>query len=230
MQFLAPRMSNSQDLAYSFIKNKILEFSFEPGRKLRAQDIAAHLDLSRTPVREALSRLEQEGLVVRDSGWGYLVKGMSLAEVASLFRVRELLEVEAAREALARLDDATIGVLTRILAVSERNLRAGRVPEFQKVNREFHATLARSTGNPFLENMLSAISDRIRILGSMVLQNRAVRGEEMLAENRAILAALEARDASAVEEAVRSHVKRAGEHVMRCLQDDPERLFCRAVA
>ncbi len=211
---------SSQDAAYSLIKDRILKFSLRPNERIRALDIAEELGISRTPVREALSRLEQEGLVVRDSGWGYLVKAMTLAEVVSLFRVREILEVEAAREALGRRNTESSNSLSRLLVASERHWSARKIPEFQKASRGFHAELARLSGNVFIEHMLSTISDRIRILAAMVLQRHAARGAQMIEENRAILAALEAGDAAKLEASIRLHVRRAGEHVLQCLQGD----------
>lgn len=227
----ATRMqTSSQDTAYSLVKERILNLSLRPGERVRAHEIAAELGMSRTPVREALSRLEQEGLMVRDSGWGYLVNSMTFSEVVSLFRVREILEAEAAKEALAKSNDDSIKKLSRRLDLSERNLRAGRLSEFQKANRSFHAALEQESGNVFLESMLSNISDRIRILGAMVLERHAVRGEQILEENRAILAALDKGDAEKLEEAVRTHVRRAGEHVLRCLQGDFQCFSQKAVA
>ena len=213
---------NSQDTAYSLIKERILDISLRPGERVRAHEVAAELGISRTPVREALSRLEQEGLVVRDSGWGYLVTAMTFSEVTSLFRVREILEIEAAKEAFSRRTPDLLKELSKFLDISERHLRLRKLSDFQKANREFHATLERAAQNVFLASMLSNISDRIRILGALVLARHAVRGEEILKENRVILTALKNGDVVKLEEAVRTHVRRAGEHVLQCLQGD----FC----
>lgn len=221
---------NSQTNAYALIKERILDLSLQPGERVRAHDVAAELGTSRTPVREALSRLEQEGLVIRDSGWGYLVSTMTFSEVISLFKVREVLEVEAALEAIEHRTPDLISKLSRLLDNSERNLRSRRLSDFQKANREFHATLERSAHNVFLEGMLSNISDRIRILGAMVLARHGVRGEEIIEENRTILAAFKDGDAKKLETAVRMHVQSAGAHVLRCLQGDFYCLPVKAVA
>lgn len=222
--------SNSQDDAYTLIKGRILSYSLRPGERVKAHEVAAELGTSRTPVREALGRLEQEGLVARDSGWGYLVKGMTFVEVVSLFKVREVLEVEAAKEALINCDGKVVQILSRLLRASERHLRANKISEFQKANRSFHAELEQLSANVYLVNMLSTISDRIRILGAMVLRQHSVRGEQILKENRAILAAIEKGDVQELEAAVRLHVQRAGEHVLRCLQGDLSLFAHNAVA
>src|SRR3972149_3590005 len=93
---------NSQEKAYRFIREGIFGSEFKPDERLRAQELALRLGLSRTPVREALGRLEQEGLVRRDGGWGYVVRTMSLKEAEDVYKVRRVLELEAALEAMPK--------------------------------------------------------------------------------------------------------------------------------
>ena len=205
--------SSSQSRAYQHIKERIVSFEFKPGQRLKAQELAAELRLSRTPVREALGRLEQEGLVAKDSGWGYAVRAMTLAEVMDLYRVREVLEVEAALEAVSRLDDALLDLLAKTLAEAQRQAIRGRVGPFLSVTRRFHGTVALAADNGILQQMLSMISDRIQILGAMVLRENPQRADEILEENAAILRALRQREVRGIEAAVRAHVRRAKETV-----------------
>ena len=76
--------------AYDCIKESIINMAVSPGQKLHAQELAARLNVSRTPIREALGRLEQEGLVRRDSGWGYVVRPMNLKEISTCSRCARL--------------------------------------------------------------------------------------------------------------------------------------------
>ena len=211
--------ASSQFKAYQFIKERIVSFELRPGQRLKAQELAAELRLSRTPVREALGRLEQEGLVAKDSGWGYVVRAMTLGEVMDMYRVREVLEVEAALEAASKMDDALLDVLGKILAEARRLAARGRTGPFLTVTRKFHGTLADATDNGILRQMLSMISDRIQILGAMVLRENPRRAEEILEENTAILRALQERDPHGTEVAVRSHIRRAKETVMQFIVD-----------
>ena len=80
---------NSLAHAYDRIKESIVNMEVSPGQKLHAQELAVRLHVSRTPVREALGRLEQEGLVRRDTGWGYTVRSMNLKEILDLFALRD---------------------------------------------------------------------------------------------------------------------------------------------
>ena len=90
---------NAQQTAYEYIKEEILALRLAPNARLNAIELASRLELSRTPVREALSRLEQDGLADRDVGGGFRVHALSLKEIVDTYKAREALEVEAALEA-----------------------------------------------------------------------------------------------------------------------------------
>lgn len=203
----APSFGNSQDRAYEFIKSRILLLEYPAHSRLKALDIAQELNLSRTPVREALGRLEQEGLVNRDDGWGYVVRGVSIMDASDVYKVREALEVEAALEAIDQIDDKAVSELDQILRRSEAALEQGKLHHFRTNNKNFHARIAQVTGNRCLQQMLKTIEDRVFLLGGMVLEKRVERTTTIVKENRAILKALAARDAKAAEKAVRAHVQ-----------------------
>jgi DNA-binding GntR family transcriptional regulator len=206
--------SNSVEKAYAFIKEGILTLQFKQRDRLGTQELAERLRISRTPIREALARLEQEGLVLRDAGWGYVVKGFSATEVLNLYRVREVLEVEAIHEAIQRLDQPLVELLSSLMEKAEAQLRGGRFSDFQSVNRQFHALVAQTTGNALLQQMLRTISDRIRILGALVLAQHVDRAYQIHEENKRILEALKTRDATAAELAVREHIRQARDNVL----------------
>lgn len=211
--------ANAQAKAYEAIKQQILRGDLPPNSRLKALDIAETLGISRTPVREALGRLEQEGLVASESGWGYIVRAMNFAEVMDLYKVREVLEVESALEAIPRIDDAVLHTLEKILADAEAFAKRGRPIDLLAATRKFHATVAAATGNRILQQMLSMISDRIQILGAMVLRQDQRRPGEIIKENAAILMALRQKDPVEAEGAVRAHVRRARETVGRFFMD-----------
>src|SRR3974390_405079 len=106
---------SSQQRAYDFLKGEISSFRYRPHHRLKALDIADELGVSRTPVKEALSRLEQEGLVRRELGSGYVVEAITARQILGLYQVREALEVEAAREALPHIGAPLFAKLARSL-------------------------------------------------------------------------------------------------------------------
>jgi len=203
--------STSQARAYRFLKEAILDLEFKLNAPLRAQSLAETLKLSRTPVREALGRLEQEGLVVRDRGWGYIVKPVTLKEALDVYKVRESLEVEAVREIMPNVNSKILLELKNHLKRAGEKAKLGRLNEYRKHTREFYKAIANATSNDWLCFMISLIDDRIRLLGAIMANRHLERPQESLVENRAVLAAIEAGDADAAEIAVRKHIGSAKE-------------------
>src|SRR5215510_5675518 len=117
---------SSQERAYRYVKDAILNLEFQVNTPLRAQAIAEAVSVSRTRVREALSRLEQEGMVVRAGGWGYVVKPISLKEAMDLYKVREALEVEAVQEAIPNLDETRLARMRASLKRAEDEIKRQR--------------------------------------------------------------------------------------------------------
>ncbi len=210
----APTGRDGQDRVFHHVRDRILDGRFPAGYPLRAQELAEATGLSRTPVREALSRLVQEGLVVRSGGWGFTVRTLELRDVLDLFRVREPLEVESARAAAARLDAETIAQLDDLLERSAHLLAAGEEVESILAARRFHLAISEASGNRLLLQMLQSINDRIHLVGLSVVRAVPGRAREVLTENRRILAALIDRDEAGLEAAVRHHIRRAQELFM----------------
>lgn len=200
---------DGQDRAYQFIRERILDGQYAPGQSLRAQDIAEATTLSRTPVREALGRLVQDGLVIRNDGWGFMVRTPSFQDVLDLFNVRAALEVEAARAAVARLDAAAVRDLSARLDASAAAHARGDDVGSIRLARAFHVAITELSGNRLLLEMLKGINDRIHMVGIALIKGMPGRAAEVLEENRRILSALVRKDAAALEVAVRGHIERS---------------------
>jgi DNA-binding GntR family transcriptional regulator len=194
-------------VAYAHLKKGIINLDFSSGEWLKGQEVAQHLSLSRTPVREALARLEQEGLVQRASGWGYVVRGISVKEVADLFKIRESLELLVALECMAVADGAALKDLERTLDEASACLKAGEAMRVRELNREFQFKLARATGNTLLQQLLLTLHDRIWWVGSLHYRVRPERVAESLKENRRIFAAIRKGKAVDVRKAVLAHIR-----------------------
>lgn len=206
-----------QSSAYAFLKEAVISLRFRPGQRLRSAEIADLVKASRTPVREALSRLEQEGLVRRDEGWGYVVSEISVRSVLELWSVRESLEVQAASEALHNMRPGDLEELASLNARAEVLYEERRFIEFLDQNRSFHIAIARMSGNGLLQQMLGMIHDRVRMVGNLIVRLHEPRAQELLVENRKIMAALRTGDADAVVKAIRAHLQLGRDHVSRLL-------------
>lgn len=201
------RPGNAQDVAYSYVKEQIINLRYRPGQWLKAQDIARQLSISRTPVREALGRLDQEGLVRRDSGWGYVVRALTQKEIADLFKIRETVEMLAALECMASMDRGTADELARTLHEATAHLKAGDERRCRESNRRFQLQMAFATKNSLLQQLLLTVNDRIWWAGSLLYEAYPQRVADSLRENKKILVAMRSKRADRVRRAVIAHLR-----------------------
>jgi DNA-binding GntR family transcriptional regulator len=219
------KLQNSQERAYGYVRDRILDCEYVPGQRLKALEIARLLGLSRTPVKEALSRLEQEGLVQRSGGYGYIVQVVRVAEILHLYRVREVLEVEAALEVMGRITPALLKELGQILDRSKLHLGLAQLDLFLRTNREFYSTIFAATGNSVLCQVLGSLNARIWSVGSMVVKKFPPRADQILLENRRVLKALRAQDQKELVLAVRTHIRAAGDAVQAFVKQEDRHVY-----
>lgn len=200
---------------YDYVRQGIVRGQFRAGQRLRALELAEVLGVSRTPVREALGRLHQEGFVDQDEAGGFSVHVMTAADIADVFGVRAVLEQEAARLAMQRVDERWLGELADLLSQSERELEAGDAVASISVARSFHLAIAKRTGNALLLKILEGISDRIQMVGIALIDRLPARGAEVTLENRAIFEALRKADAAALQRAVQEHIGRSRDLIFK---------------
>ncbi|MES2124699.1 MAG: GntR family transcriptional regulator [Gemmatimonadota bacterium] len=213
---MLPR-STLTDAALAALRERILAGEWVAGARLRQEALAADLGVSRIPLREALRRLEAEGLVTIEPHRGAVVAPLPTAEVAELFELRALIESDLARRAVPRLTAADDSALRTAAAEFERAVSAGDVPAWGDANRRFHFALYRPANRPqTLETLtrLHALSDRFLRLQLTLTRgtSRAVR------EHRAIAAAARARDTTRTDALLRDHILGAGDTLAAALK------------
>jgi DNA-binding GntR family transcriptional regulator len=194
------------EAAYRFIRAAIQGGRLKPGERLREIELAEQAGLSRTPIREALSRLETEGLVAHDATRGVVVAELDYSMMTELYYMREVLEGTAARLVAQHASEVEISVLDDLCQQYEAAL--GDEVALRASNRHFHETLYRCSHNRYLLNMVTVLHDALSLLGGTTLDN-VERAEETLREHRAVVAAIRARDGDAAEQALRSHIRLA---------------------
>jgi DNA-binding GntR family transcriptional regulator len=202
---------------YQSIKDSILSNRLRPGNKLTHQGLAESLGVSRTPVRESLERLYQEGYVTRIANRGYFVAEIDAQEVRELYQTREALETYSLQlvlrtgipaAAMKRLN----GINARYKALCMENLSRERL----LVDREFHLTLAEQCGNNHLRRTLAGIFDRL-ILKRRVEGFHDLRGIAPYEDHVRILEAIAAGDEKAAQKLLRSHIEGACTRFMHYL-------------
>lgn len=191
------------DRAYDKIKSLIVSRTLRGGELVRESPLAGSLGISRTPLREALQRLEGEGLVVKGAGRSYLVRKVDLAEYLQSIRVREILEPEAAAMATGRIP------LERISAVGaeiDALVSFGRehTAEHWRSDDQVHELFTANCGNDVLARMIQSLRVTTRLFESARLSARL---ELDSAEHRAIVHALEQQDPKLVRKAVANHIR-----------------------
>lgn len=190
---------SASEQVYNTLKQEIMWGEIEPGTLLSELKLAARFGVSRTPVREALTMLASDGLITTLPRRGHLVRTVSFSELLGAFRLRELLEVEAVAQASQRITDSELVYLSELARVRDD-------ADIPALNREFHMTVARASGNRVLADFI----ERLLILMQSILikdPHLASWTEEGMEEETAIINALAARDEDAAREAMRSHVR-----------------------
>ena len=179
---------------------------YPPGSRLIETELAERFQVSRTPVREALNRLESIGLATRDGRRGLNVASLDRDQLGELYDLREVLEGFAARLAARCASPAEIAVL-RELVTEDGALAANgaSAQELAVANRRFHRQLHCATHNRYLLDMLDRMRRSLVLVSGTTLALPG-RGPDSIKEHDAIVSAIEARDENAAEEAARRHI------------------------
>ncbi|MDB5363268.1 MAG: transcriptional regulator [Rhodospirillales bacterium] len=188
---------------------------YRPGDRLREEEIARELKVSRTPVREAFGRLQAKGFVEPGGAKGLIVRRLDMAEILELYAMREILEGAAARLAAQHASPPEIDALADLEAAFEQ---ARGPAEMARLNRLFHRGIVRAARNRYLQNALEELQDSIALLG---ITTYSVAGRPPTAgrEHGGILAAIAARDAAQAEALARTHIQEALRARLKLIQD-----------
>jgi len=198
-----------REMAYEFLKSSVLSGHLNPGERLTEEYLAKKLGVSRTPVREALHKLESEGLIKPLETRGFIVSRDSKDEVEELFELRAILEGHALRIICGRISEEDLKKLGRLIAGAEDALRRKRMEEVFKWNTKFHDTLhGIVVDKKRLHRLLVNIRKYILRYRRDTLQypdggKRAVDG------HRKILLALRLKDPDLCERMMREHIQEA---------------------
>lgn len=204
------------ELVYRRIRDAIQSGELTSGTRMREVELAQWLGTSRTPVREALGRLQNDGLVANDPGRGMIVTELDHQMVDELYVMREVLEGTAAGLA-ARNATATESALLRRIAEKDREL-GDDAAALSINNKLFHETLYLSAHNRYLLKTLSTLRESMALLGQTTLALPG-RSGTAIDEHAEIVAAIERRDAAAAEAAARTHIRAAYQARMQVLFD-----------
>ncbi|GAA3488492.1 GntR family transcriptional regulator [Streptomyces cremeus] len=202
-----PAAPPAAERVYDHIKRGVLDRSYEGGTLLTEGHLAEAVGVSRTPVREALLRLEVEGLIKLYPKKGALVLAVSAQEIADVVETRLLVEEFAVRKAIPA-SPRLITRLEELLAEQQQRAVAGDLAEVAVTDRCFHAEIVRNAGNKILSRLYDQMRDRQLRMGVAVMEAHPDRIALNIAEHAEMLDALRAGDPEAAAACVRRHVSR----------------------
>lgn len=224
-ELLTPLVSeNLAQMAFDRLERAILSGEMEPGFKMSEADLARQLGISRGPLREAIGRLEGLGLVTRVSNQGPRVTSLTKTELVELLVFREAVEGMAARYAAINATEQELSRLQRLLDRHEEDpsVKSG-VGYFQgSGDMDFHLQIAAASRNSRLAAFVSGPLYSILRLYRRRLSTIPGRPLAALAEHRAILGAIQSRDADAAEQRMREHIGRGRQNVISAMSEDSE--------
>jgi DNA-binding GntR family transcriptional regulator len=211
-------VENLSARVYNQIKHLILCNEIMPGQKLHHQQLSERLGVSRTPVREALTRLVQEGYVSFLPNRGFTCKEIRMQEAEELYELREALEAFAIEKAIAMATDDALRVLREKMNAYGQDVQNRFTRERLVYDQDVHLAIANLTGNEILQNTLSHVFERIvlkRRTDGLYDQARGVAAHQ---EHMRLLDAIERRDAAGAVVILRGHIQAGKKNVMADLE------------
>lgn len=178
---------------YSTLKEWIVEGTLEPGEKVRDLDLARALGTSRTPIREALRRLEDEGLVETALNRWTRVASLDIEEAGQIYPIIAGLEALAMRLAGPRLEPSDLSDMRLANARLERALARHDAVGASRADRSFHETFVRRSANPYITGLLDDLCAKLRRL-EVTYFGGSIAAERSVGEHREIITAMEAGD------------------------------------
>jgi DNA-binding GntR family transcriptional regulator len=208
------------EIIYEDLKHKIQRGAISVEERLQEDNLTKNYATSRTPIRDALRKLEQENIIEKLPYGGYQVKELTMDAVEEVFGIRGVLEGYAAVLATQRATEAEIKEMDDILAKSEKALREDDYETFIESNTEFHAKLYSASRSEHLQKLLRNLTDYFYRYRKIIDRTRSHlkdshRGHKKMMEK------MKERDESAVEAVVREHIRQALRTFQKVRTKDP---------
>ncbi|WP_255949835.1 GntR family transcriptional regulator [Streptomyces odontomachi] len=194
------------DSVFQGLREAVLDGRIPPGRRLSVPALAQQLDVSRSPVREAVARLTADGLAVESPRRGAVVATITLADLAELYEVRGALEGVVARLAIERSGPELADRLDEVLAEHQAALDAGDIQTVQRCDAAFHRLIRQASRHDYASRLLDQIQSQVRL--AMRTTMVAAGPERALREHREIATAIRLGDAELAERRAQAHVAR----------------------
>ena len=194
-----------RDVVFNTLREAILRGDLVAGERLMELQLAAKLGVSRTPIREAIRMLEQEGLAITIPRKGAIVAGMTEKDMQDVLEIREALEELSVQVACDKITDEEIAKLQKNMKNFEHSLKSGDLKKMAQADVEFHDVIYQATDNPKLISMLNNLREQMYRYRVEYLKNPQ-NHEQLLKEHEAIYKGIVEKDKKAVTEMIRRHI------------------------
>lgn len=206
----------SSDEIYDALFESLLRGELKPGDRVREAELAERYGVSRTPIREAMQRLENQGLLVHEPRKGASIRKLDQQAITELYLLRGVLEGMAAAEAAQHASEAEIDALSDLI---EDSAAPDADPvHTARTNKAFHDAIHRAAHNRFLVSVMEGLTATMTLLGKTTLGAKA-RASAAQTEHHAIVEAIAARRPDAAREAAEAHIRAAHRARLRMLLD-----------
>ncbi len=194
-----------RDVVFNTLREAILRGDLVPGERLMELQLASKLGVSRTPIREAIRMLEQEGLAITIPRKGAIVAGMTEKDMQDVLEIREALEELSVQVACDKITDEEVERLRENMESFETSLKSNDIKRMAEADVEFHDVIYQATDNPKLINMLNNLREQMYRYRVEYLKNPD-NHEQLLQEHAAIYEGILAKDKDAVTQMIRRHI------------------------
>ena len=201
------------DQVFEHLETDILSGKYQKGEVLTEIKLTAEMGVSRTPVREALRRLQAEHLI-EESAKGMVVMGISKQDRADMFEIRAHLEGLTARMAAARITDEQLKELKDVVDLQEFWVTKGDPDHIKGLDSRFHDLVYKFSGSMIFYDTLIPLHKKTQKYRRVAVENRN-RAEQSMIEHRAVYNAIAARDGALAEKLLVEHIRNAAEHILQ---------------
>ncbi|MCW5235686.1 GntR family transcriptional regulator [Verminephrobacter eiseniae] len=222
-QDLDPSGGSIADRVYDQVRSMAIGYAIKPGERLNEGELARQLGVSRTPLREALNRLNTEGLMRMVPGKGFYCRNLDVHEIFSLYELRKAIEVAAIGLALVRAKEGDIDELLAFLDATGPDAAGRSTDQLVALDEQFHERLMAMSGNFEMVRVLRNVNARIHI----VRWTDMARGDRRVTQNehRQTLLALKARDGPGCARLLERHIDRRMDQITSALKEGCAQIY-----
>lgn len=208
-----------RELVCEKIRQAITVGIFKPGERLMEIQLAEEMGVSRTPVREAIRKLELEGFVVMIPRRGTYVADISIKDISEVYEIRTALEILAAGLAAERISDEELKEMQRLLLEIDKYMEEDNLEKIVETDIAFHDVLYQASRNERLGNIISNLREQITTLRGRSMHYPGRLGDT-LQEHKLIVESIAKRDVEQAQEAARQHMENAEHTLLKAIEED----------